>query len=544
MLTLGEQLRHARESQALGIDQVCEMTRMRRDEIHALEEGNYGTFQTLGFVAESVKTYAIVLRLDFNRIMGQLGRELPDSVQIDAFARRSFANAVVNDDLAYVKALIERNPVLVFIKMDGGAMYNNGKYNNSIDDFPPLHLAVEYGYHDMVKFLLDKGAEINDQENFSKFTPLHFAAVGGHKAIAELLLTKGADVNAKDKSDRTPLHFAADGGHKAVAELLLTKWPDVNAKAKDGGTPLSFAVDMGRKEVANLLRRHGGKGYTSGLLRSVLRSLIGPVKDFFYERSQRRKLQNRSNAGCPTQPATPHNSLRRRINEIVTLDYGSRSALDSLIVECKHDPNGISILREARSNCSRHELLYDLDSAIKSLVAASTSHEASHIIIANAFSDDFKSAINKHIKRIEENPNDKLRRFTNEYLSPEVVGSIAAGAGEKMRLSHSDGLEHSFSVGTTKVLYVVSTLPFDCVQAKEYFVNKYGGYAECLAKLLNVSLELVQSQVLCHITYCRSASCAWVNVSIFHVRGDEFSNLPKLIAVDLLSNQEKQKLQL
>lgn len=83
--------------------------------------------------------------------------------------------------------------------------------------------------------------------------------------------------------------------------------------------------------------------------------------------------------------ATSDNSLRRRISEIVNSNHGSRNVLRTLIADCKHDPDGISILRDARSNCnaSRTELLADLDDAIKSLHGGSTTPRGRTLVCQN-----------------------------------------------------------------------------------------------------------------------------------------------------------------
>ncbi|KAL7755373.1 hypothetical protein ACKLNR_014471 [Fusarium oxysporum f. sp. zingiberi] len=86
--------------------------------------------------------------------------------------------------------------------------------------FTNLMIASYYGHHEIVKLLLEKGAnvEVNDNRGC---TPLLWAAAEGHEAVVKLLLEKGANVEAKDNCGRTPLQVATDYGHEAMATLLL-----------------------------------------------------------------------------------------------------------------------------------------------------------------------------------------------------------------------------------------------------------------------------------------------------------------------------------
>ena len=45
----------------------------------------------------------------------------------------------------------------------------------------------------------------------------------GHEVVVKLLLEKGAELETKDGYSRTPLSWAADSGHEAVVKLLLEK---------------------------------------------------------------------------------------------------------------------------------------------------------------------------------------------------------------------------------------------------------------------------------------------------------------------------------
>jgi len=76
MSTVAEQLRAARESRKLTIQQVADATKIRTDHIRALEEGNFNVFSAPIYIRGSVKNYATLLKLDLSQIMATLTEEL------------------------------------------------------------------------------------------------------------------------------------------------------------------------------------------------------------------------------------------------------------------------------------------------------------------------------------------------------------------------------------------------------------------------------------------------------------------------------------
>ena len=62
----------------------------------------------------------------------------------------------------------------------------------------PLHLAVGSGNLDMVKFLVEKGADIN-AKRADQGTPLHWACSAGFTECVMYLIEHGASINAADR---------------------------------------------------------------------------------------------------------------------------------------------------------------------------------------------------------------------------------------------------------------------------------------------------------------------------------------------------------
>ena len=61
----------------------------------------------------------------------------------------------------------------------------------SLDGKTPLMVAAEKGHVEVVKSLLDHGADINDEE-VNGWTALHISAIKAHTEVESLLRAKGA----------------------------------------------------------------------------------------------------------------------------------------------------------------------------------------------------------------------------------------------------------------------------------------------------------------------------------------------------------------
>lgn len=84
----------------------------------------------------------------------------------------------------------------------------------------PLHSAVEGNQFQMVKLLLELGADINMPERQSKQTALMLAARSPDTAILRLLLFKNANLHAKDAKGRSALLWAKIAGSAEAVAIL------------------------------------------------------------------------------------------------------------------------------------------------------------------------------------------------------------------------------------------------------------------------------------------------------------------------------------
>ena len=121
-------------------------------------------------------------------------------------------------------------------------------------------------YFDVVRYLLDHGADADAQANTEQSTPLHLASYWGGFKVAQLLLDRGVNINVRDEQCRTPLHEAliklsnnVEDYFVDAVRFLLGHGADVDAEDNNLSTPLHVISAYGNIEAARLLLEHGAR---------------------------------------------------------------------------------------------------------------------------------------------------------------------------------------------------------------------------------------------------------------------------------------------
>lgn len=173
------------------------------------------------------------------------GAELPDEAKAPAYNKQKLINrikplhlAVHEGNLEKVKMVVSRFPEQVNVKDESNRI--------------PLYWAARSNHADIVRFLVEKGADINGQTN-DGWAALHTAAYNGRLESATVLIQLGATVDIQTDDGQTPLYWAARNGHSRLVKLLLAHGADPNAKAKNGSTPLSQARTS---QIRELLKKN------------------------------------------------------------------------------------------------------------------------------------------------------------------------------------------------------------------------------------------------------------------------------------------------
>jgi ankyrin repeat protein len=162
------------------------------------------------------------------------------------------------------KAVDTGNIKLLQTALEEGADVNAKRNDGSVnairknDGSTPLHVSVENGHLDVVKYLIKAGADVNYNNYNNKWktpihSPLHISILWGYQEIAEALIEAGAEVNAKQVDGSSPLHWSVEYGHLKITQALIKAGADVNAEMKNGNTPLHICAKVGDLEVVRAL---------------------------------------------------------------------------------------------------------------------------------------------------------------------------------------------------------------------------------------------------------------------------------------------------
>ena len=129
----------------------------------------------------------------------------------------------------------------------------NGKINADGDTY--LIMAADKGNEQLVKTLLEKGADINRVSD-KGHTALTAATTNGHIGLTRLFFEKGATLPDRVGKD-TPLIKAAYGANAEMIEFLIAKGADVKAVGENGKTALHAAAIFGNAPAVRALLAHG-----------------------------------------------------------------------------------------------------------------------------------------------------------------------------------------------------------------------------------------------------------------------------------------------
>ncbi|XP_067678535.1 ankyrin repeat domain-containing protein 50-like [Haliotis asinina] len=195
----------------------------------------------------------------------------------DGFGLTILHSACLGGDVDLVKNVISQN------MLDINGRVHCGR--------TAVMMAAENRHRDVVKLLVDKGADVSVVDETGD-NIIHCACMGGDVGVVKYILSKSmVDVDRRGSNKMTPIMVAKNYKHREVVDLLVSKWPDgslkyykhrsilqsacrkgnidmvkfilsqntvsINTGWKATITPIMIAAEMGHKEVVKLLVSSG-----------------------------------------------------------------------------------------------------------------------------------------------------------------------------------------------------------------------------------------------------------------------------------------------
>lgn len=161
-------------------------------------------------------------------------------------------------DLPIHVAAASGNIDIVRLLLEAGADIDAGDSDNST----ALGVAAIRTQGEMVGFLIEQGADVNRRDRKAD-CPLSFAVYGRDEAIIQQMLDAGADLYFRNPQGETLLHIACQRGVPEFTKHLLENGAEIDAQAQGGGTPVGYAAMGGHAEIVQLLLDRGADPNTT-----------------------------------------------------------------------------------------------------------------------------------------------------------------------------------------------------------------------------------------------------------------------------------------
>ncbi|KAF5286938.1 hypothetical protein FQR65_LT12397 [Abscondita terminalis] len=165
------------------------------------------------------------------------------NIQCNLYKKSALHLALENNNRDIVKFLIDEGADVGLIDCDGMTAF---------------HCACKSADIDVVKKMRPKVADINLQRNFDKKCALHLAFTNENKDIAQFLIDEGADVNLADEHGQTAFIWACKSADIDIVRKMRPFVANINLQCKlYKKSALHLALMNKNKEIARFLIDEG-----------------------------------------------------------------------------------------------------------------------------------------------------------------------------------------------------------------------------------------------------------------------------------------------
>lgn len=181
-------------------------------------------------------------------------------------------NAALNNDMPSIRNMMnQKTDINTREQVSGLVVLTAAACGSSFFAVQPE--TREVGRSEMVKFLIQKGADVNSRDTRGR-TAMHCVL---DKDIAQLLIDGGADINARDKSGTLPLTLASEKNQWDIVRLLLLRNASMaDAKAEKGHTALLLATYAGQWDIVGMMIQKGANADAQANKETVPAKVVTP----------------------------------------------------------------------------------------------------------------------------------------------------------------------------------------------------------------------------------------------------------------------------
>ena len=167
--------------------------------------------------------------------------------KIKSWKELYYKGSVTNVDQLLADACTTGILVLAKIAISRGANINNLYIINYIHYSSPCTIASRYGHLDILKYLVEVGANIHIKDDYA----LRKASRYGHLEVVKYLVSLGANIHAQNEG---ALAQASEKGHLEIVKYLVSLDADIHAHSE---WALKVASRHGHLEVIKYLVENG-----------------------------------------------------------------------------------------------------------------------------------------------------------------------------------------------------------------------------------------------------------------------------------------------
>ncbi|KAH9502360.1 hypothetical protein Btru_073534 [Bulinus truncatus] len=189
-----------------------------------------------------------------------------------------------------------------------------------------LALACKDHNYELAKFVLECGAEVNQENGFK---PLFFSALGSIDLV-KLFLNFGADVNTTSCTGRTPLMEAVQLDDSIIIETLIKHGADIDASCAQGSTALMVAAKEGKLNAMKCLLDSGADLNYMSTEDFFYRSALNAAFDNGKIESAKLLLKRGANINTAANPPLFQSVLGDATDITLCLNHGANPNLKTL----------------------------------------------------------------------------------------------------------------------------------------------------------------------------------------------------------------------